>query len=245
MSRLVTLGSLRARVQERANMEGNDPLVSEAEFNQYINDSAAELDDILFLADQSTGRESTTISMVAGTDHYPLPSDFRAVLGVEYQINSNQTPPWIDIHRRNFNERNRYSYAGVPYANGYYYRPFHYYLESQGQGNAAVWYLVLTPPPGATGTVRVWYRPVYLSMVEDTDAIDGGNGWDEYVVIDAAIKCLQKEESDVSVLMAQKQAMLQRIEAMSKDRDANEPERISDVGQISGYEGLGYGWGCY
>lgn len=58
---------------------------------------------------------------------------------------------------------------------------------------------------------------------------DGVNGWEEYIVVDAAMKCLQKEESDVSVLMAEKSALKQRIEAMASNRDAGKPERITDV----------------
>lgn len=65
--------------------------------------------------------------------------------------------------------------------------------------------------------------------------MDEINGFEEYIIIDAAIKCLIKEESDVSVLLAQKQQIMQRIEAMASNRDAGEPERVTDV-----YD---YGWG--
>jgi hypothetical protein len=49
------------------------------------------------------------------------------------------------------------------------------------------------------------------------------------VIIDAAIKCLQKEESDVQVLMAQKAAMKRRIEVAASNRDAGSPLSVSDV----------------
>ena len=69
--------------------------------------------------------------------------------------------------------------------------------------------------------------------------IDGEtyNGWEEYVTIDAAIKCLQKEESDVSMLMAQKQAIKNRIHNMAANRDAGDPESVTDVYR-DGYEGV-------
>lgn len=58
---------------------------------------------------------------------------------------------------------------------------------------------------------------------------DDFNGWSEYVIIDAAIKCLIKEESDVQVLMMEKKQVLDRIENMAANRDAGDPERVTDV----------------
>lgn len=59
------------------------------------------------------------------------------------------------------------------------------------------------------------------------------NGWEEYIVIDAAMKCLVKEESDVSVLFGQKQALLDRIEKMASNRDAGEPEKVTDINRFT------------
>ena len=53
--------------------------------------------------------------------------------------------------------------------------------------------------------------------------------WIDYVVVDVAIKLLQQEESDPSVLMAQKEALKQRIQAMATNRDAGSPGSITDV----------------
>lgn len=67
---------------------------------------------------------------------------------------------------------------------------------------------------------------------------DDFNGWSEYVVIDAAIKCLIKEESDVTVLLAEKAAIKKRIEDMAANRDSGEPECVTDVNR-----GWDYPWG--
>lgn len=58
---------------------------------------------------------------------------------------------------------------------------------------------------------------------------DGVNGWEEYIVVDAAIKCLTKEESETAVLERDKAFLLKRIEAMASNRDAGKPEKITDV----------------
>jgi hypothetical protein len=63
---------------------------------------------------------------------------------------------------------------------------------------------------------------------------DGVSGWLEYVITDAAIKAMQKEESDVSVLMAQKAALVARIIAAAENRDAGNPATVADVQFTSG-----------
>ncbi len=58
---------------------------------------------------------------------------------------------------------------------------------------------------------------------------DAFSGWDEYVIVDVAIKLLQKEESDASLLMSQKGYLIKRIEAMSQNLDAGEPMTVKDI----------------
>lgn len=67
-----------------------------------------------------------------------------------------------------------------------------------------------------------------LSFWIDSTLFNGISGWEEYVIIDAAMKAMGKEESDVSLLMARKAAMLKRIEDMAEARDAGEPMTVSD-----------------
>lgn len=74
-----------------------------------------------------------------------------------------------------------------------------------------------------------------------TNVIDGLSGWDEYVVIDAAIKARVKEESDPSVLLQQKGAFIDRIEAAAENRDAGQPQQVTDVTYAGGNWPLGRG----
>jgi hypothetical protein len=62
-----------------------------------------------------------------------------------------------------------------------------------------------------------------------TSALDGVQGWEEYVVVDCVIKCKLKEESDVAAEMALKAALVQRIEAAAANRDAGEAATVADV----------------
>jgi hypothetical protein len=86
----------------------------------------------------------------------------------------------------------------------------------------------MNPLPQANQTIRVWYVPEMTTLAVDADEVKGVSGWTEYIIIDAAIKCMQKEESDVSVLMAQKAAMLKRIDGAAANRDAGEPQTVCE-----------------
>jgi hypothetical protein len=96
--------------------------------------------------------------------------------------------------------------------------------------------LWLTPIPTAGQLMQLWYVPSMTQLAADNDTLSTPSGWDEYVIIDAAIKCLQKEESDTSVLMNQKMAIIQRIEAAAENRDAGNPQTVCDT------QWSDYGW---
>lgn len=89
--------------------------------------------------------------------------------------------------------------------------------------------LINSPTPMAGQTLRLWYVPTLTLLSSDSDStVPILNGQEEYVVIDAAMKALAKEESDISVLMARKQAMLERIQSEAENRDAGSPSHIVD-----------------
>lgn len=55
------------------------------------------------------------------------------------------------------------------------------------------------------------------------------SGWDEYIIIDSAIKIMIKEEADATALLLQKNQIKERIITESQNRDAGEPEVVTDV----------------
>ncbi len=55
------------------------------------------------------------------------------------------------------------------------------------------------------------------------------SGWDEYIIIDSAIKIMIKEEADATALLLQKNQLRERIITESQNRDAGEPETVTDV----------------
>jgi hypothetical protein len=94
-----------------------------------------------------------------------------------------------------------------------------------------------------TPVIQAPQGPTNLSGAIVKVDLEGINGWDEYVIVDAAIKCLIKEESDPSALMATKQNLLARVESAAANRDSAIPERISDTSGAWGDDGFwGRGW---
>jgi len=235
MATTMTLTELKNAVRQRSDME-NSQFVKDTELTSYINQSYFELYDLLV---QKYGDNYFVASPYSFTsdgvnDEYTLPTDMYKFLGVDLAL-SNSTDSWVTIKPFNFAERNRYA---VPNFQSFYGITN---LRYRLMGNK----LKFTPIPQANQQFRLWYVPRLTTLVNNTDTVDGISGWTEYIIIDAAIKCLQKEESDTNVLMGQKLAIIQRIENASENRDAGFPRTVADV-SFSNYEWpYGSGSGSY
>lgn len=207
----------------------NSNFVTLPEWNTYINQSYFELYDILV---QKYGDEYFMAPayqfVTTNTQFYDLPTDFYKLKGVDIGLNAG-TNAWITVHRFDFISRNRYVYPN---------------LTSSYLGAVNLRYRIIgnqlefIPTPSAGQTLQIWYVPRMTQLLQDTDMLDGVSGWTEYVAIDAAIKALAKEESDTTMLMMRKQAMLTRIEEASENRDAGLPDTISDTRK---YTEMGWG----
>lgn len=245
----MTLGQLRLLSQQKADRV-NSNFVTLPEWNIYINQSYAELYDLLaqkygddyFVASfQFATTGASAYGLPDGTSTYPTAPGsgvtapaFYKLLGVDLGLSASGTNAWITLKKYEFISRNTYVYPQ---------------LTTNLLGVAGMRYrivgntLMFIPTPSAGQLVQVWYVPRLTAMLADTDTCDGVSGWTEYIAVDAAIKALQKEESDVSVLMAQKQALIDRIEAAAENRDAGEPETISPTRRVTDPYGYGFGAG--
>lgn len=96
---------------------------------------------------------------------------------------------------------------------------------SSGTTITAVGVSTITLSKPAQGTLS----NIALQIFDYNTQIDGVAGWEEYIVIDAAIKCKDKEESDVSVLIARKNEKKKDIEGIAANRDPGSASRTVDV----------------
>jgi len=218
-----TLQDLVNRTRQRADMEGST-FVTDAEVIAYINVAMAEMHDILvsryedyYVTTQQYTLPGSGSGLTAG--QFALPDSFYKALGVDLDIGG----VTCRLKPYQFQERATYNSAGGAPASTLYH--------VQG---ASIRFI----PASGTGTATLWYVPEaqqfstseseYMDKTVANKAPAVTFGYEEYVVIDAAIKCLQKEESDVQILLVQKQQIKERIENAASNRDQGEPARITD-----------------
>jgi len=214
----------------------NTQFVTDAELLGYINAAYLELYDLLvsrfedyFMSLDPTTHKPPTFTLAGGVNTYVLPSDLYKLRGIDVQINAPND--WNKVYRYNLDERNSRSKTINRLQYGMrvnYYRVI---------GNV----INFLPEDQSDGTYRLWYVPRLVRLVNDSDDTAGNTlDYEEYIVVDAAIKCLLKEESEVSQLLAIKEGIRQRVIAMSANRDSGAQERVADVrfgsGDSSGFQ---------
>jgi hypothetical protein len=219
---VVTLSDIRTQLRNRIDRK-NSQFFTDDELNTYISDSYKELYDILiqkfgddyYVADPYDFTTTTA-------DAYDLPEDFYKLLGVDCQYNgAGNGNGWVTLRQFMFQERNAYTLPN--YQAFYGITNIRYRLRDN-----QLW---LTPIPQAGQLMRIYYCPRPSTLSDDSDTVDGVSGWEEYIICDAAIKCMVKEESDPQAFGLQKQAMLTRIESAAENRNAGQPQTVSDINQ--------------
>ncbi len=93
-------------------------------------------------------------------------------------------------------------------------------------------------PTPADGTYKVRYVPVPGTLSADGDTLDGVLGWEEYVILYAAYKLLQKEGShaDADRLKSDARELMQRIQDEAQAAEMSEGTCIQNVRSSSGYD---------
>lgn len=226
----LSLGQVRLMAQQRADRVGSN-FIQLPEWNTYINQSYFELYDLLVtLYEDYFVSSPYTITTDGVSNQYTLPTSFYKLIGVDLGLTSSGNA-WVTVRKFNFISRNRYVY---PQITSSYLGVFD--LRYRLVGNT----IFFIPTPSGGQYLRIWFIPKLTQLLQDTDILSGVSGWSEYVIVDAAIKALQKEESDVSVLAAQKMMLIKRIEESAMNRDAGQPDTISDVRSYAEAYG-GYG----
>lgn len=219
MSRAVSLSTLITRVRRRADIESAADRFSDAEITDNLNESITELYDVLLSAyGQDYYRAASPTTLIPTQSIYSLPSNFLSLISVDLYYG---TPSNYVFSLRPFmeSERNEYRWAaGLAISTPAYYR-----LRAAN--------IELIPIPTSAMTLQINYVPTPTLLVNPGDTFDGINGWEEYAVLDAAIKCCIKDEAtDVAAsLEARKAVIAQRIKERATERDAGQPERIQDV----------------
>lgn len=192
-------------------MENATDRFSDAEVNSYIYQSWCALYDYLTSKGQDYYLSTQPVYNTAlNTDTYALPLDYYKVRGVDVTIGGFAR----SLSQWRFEERERYNYYGT-WNTGL---PIAYHIMNGS--------IVFKPLPAGAYPITLYYYPTAPQLVGDGDAINGVDGFEEWVVLDAAIKMLTKDDRDTSALVGERDRVLARVGTMMSSQDAGEPYRI-------------------
>jgi hypothetical protein len=215
-------------------MEGDDH-VTNAEFNRFVNQSCAALHGIMVDFDEAYFIDKHTYTTTPGVDNVPLawvsdpdqsqPFSPYKILHVSANINGWER----SLDRWTFEKLTLYTNASTW---GVQALPISYRYHVNQVGTTS---LLLSPVPDGVYPITVYYVESFVDLVADDDKYWSGDGWEEWVVLDAAIKALTKEESSITDLTAERDRVLVRIQAQMRTPDLDHPGTVRDT------ENAGYG----
>lgn len=252
----MTLQQIRLQAMQRADRV-NSQFLTVPEWNTNINKAMFELYDLLvtvyedyfiappiqFVADGSTYLyllpNGSNTFLNANTGQTVTPPPYYKLLGVDLALN-NATNAYVTVNKFNFIDRNRFVY---PNTASTIYGVFNLQYRVMGSN------IEFIPTPSAGQAIRLWYIPRMAELLQETDTTDQGiSGWIEYVIVRAAKYALDKEESDTTKLDQELNFLKTRIEESAANRDAGQPDTISDTrsnggwGQSGGFNGARGGY---
>ncbi len=220
-----TVGNIRLEAQQRADLIYADNITTQ-EWNSMISQSYKELYDIIlqkfgndyFIAPPYTYTTTGQIDPTYQAQVFPLPPDFYKLMRCEVALNPYDPNSWVTLRQFSAIQANLWNYPNV------------YTFYGITNLRYRLWgsQLQIVPIASANQTIRIWYSPKPNQLINDTDTLDAISGWEEYIVADVCLKAMTKREEDGSVYMAQKGALLKRIEEAAENRNVGEPQIVSD-----------------
>ncbi len=247
----INLGYLRYMSQLRADKLNSTYLTTD-EWNFNINQSANELYDILVnhygddyffappLIIPLTGALSYTLPNGSNylVSSVPAPALFK-LNGADVNISGGSTGAnagWVPLSRANWINRDQFTtYPGQAGALNNVYQ-----MSYRVMGQEIYFF-----PQNVNMSVRLWYVPILTQLLRDTDMMPFSiSGWSEYVINDAAMKGMIKEESfeKWSALDKANERIRERINLTASNRDVGQPNTVSNIRAQCGDPGFS-GWG--
>lgn len=215
--RLVTLAQLRTRVRRRADIQDDGNFITDEELTDYINYSISELYDLILHSENGKFfTKNAPVLTQVGTFAYELPEDVYKISAVEYYYGSRYVrgKPGEILDFPNLS------------ANPPTLPEFVYFLRADPQTGKK--YLYVFPEVDETN-LAVLYIPEAPLLELDNDKWDGFSGWEEYVILDSAIKCLSKQNLETNTLEYQKKNTAKRIISQSSYFDTGQPSTVREL----------------
>jgi len=172
MARVVTVAEIMAGARERIDDAGGD-LVEDTPLISYINQAYGKYYDVLVSADPAFFQAEATITTVAGTRAYALPSNWFGTMFVDRLVSGDE---YLPVPRLRPNKRLRFTERGCP-------------LYHQVEGGQ----IAIYPRPDSVYTLRHTYVPVWTKITAGTQEIDGLLGNEDLIELECAVRAMSKE----------------------------------------------------
>lgn len=221
MARTVTLGELATRVRYEADLV-NNKFVTDTMLYQFISDSHAVLYNKLLRADPERYMREQTPTLDSNGE-FEADSDYYGTVSMEWSDSSNEGI-YVHIARIAGVESNQFDHdqntsGGVPVG----WHPIY------NTATPTTPKFRILPNPESRYTIRHKYTVAPAALTTSTDTVDGIAGWEEYVVIDAAIKCRIREESSVTALEKRLARFEDELDSIIEARNVGSAGRVIDV----------------
>lgn len=250
----VSLTTLTTRVRRASDTE-NSQFVTDAEIQEYLSEAVGRLLDIVlestpaenFATDTADGANAT----VSGTASYAIkqtasPTYARPykILAVRVDVGGGRYVPIQPLRAREMGaaafatwspQTARYAFNFSPSGtNGYF--------GANNTAGALEAGLTFYPTPNAATPFRVLYVP-YPSLWSTEGAstlFNGLSGWEQWCVMEAACRCMEKAESDSTRLEMRKAKLEEQIRHHAQTRDVSFAPQIMDVCPIGWDEDIDF-----
>lgn len=234
--------NLIADVRNRSDL-GASLYRTDAQIRRYLNESHRRMTaKLLRLFGSGYYEATTTVETTADQQWTTMPTDMFILRNLRVTLNSDQR---IDIGRADSGEIDKDT--GTNGWDTFLASPRHRIL-----GGRFYWF----PTPRAVHVVTVNYVTnetsfntggnAILELTTGTDYIDGYWGFEQWVVLDAAMKIKKDQDEDVKDLMTEQDGVWADFSAIADMRNEQHAPRVRDSYSESNFDGRGrrrYGGG--
>ena len=233
MTYSVTRTELLSSVRARTNTENQLDFCDDVEVTGYINAGITSIWDLILNSTWGGDRyqRSHTFSTEAGRSNYERPSDYYRTLSADAFVENDRPvsiypfpKEWRNILR---GSAPLLAYPWSPGAQIYY----------RWEGGD----MVFLPVPQSVFQIRLNYAPVAPRLYAADDSFDGVNGWEEYVILYAAIRVLTKcgPYETIPLLTQQMADEKARIMVSAPQADMQQAERTHILERFDDYDATG------
>lgn len=219
----VALSELMERAREHADQE-DSTFVTDTTLKRWLNKSLDALygKTVVLWEDYYLTRVEASLTGAS----YELPSDFFKLVNLKVK---SLAGPYRQLVRCTAAEEDYYLTATS-------LRPDEVRYRVEGERTVR-----LFPGYGAsTVEAKLAYIPLRTQLVEEEDTFSCPQGWEEWAVLDTAVRMVTKAEQDTSGLLRLQLAEEARFLREAPKRDQNSPARVQDVVTLSEFDP--HGW---